>query len=215
MELQAENQVSIKSVQIYPDINRKKTVVKIRIKNGEKAQQKGSILLCVHKKGESDTRRSIQKTELALLPDSVQTAETEINIPEPVALWDDFNPVLYELEAVLKVEGKEVDKKTTTFGMRALTHDKQFILNGQPVFLRGTLDCGQFPLKADPAMDKESWLEIYRVYRQYGLNHVRFHTWCPPEAAFEAADEAGVIIQIETASPPYTELPDILDYFGN
>jgi hypothetical protein len=215
IELQAENQVTIKSIQIYPDIKHKKAVVKIRIKNGEKTQKNGNISLYVHKKGEAGIRKLIQKTELALLPDSTQSTETEITIPEPVVLWDDFNPALYELETALNIDGKTVDNKTTSFGMRSLKHDKQFILNDQPIFLRGTLDCGQFPLKADPAMDKESWLDIYRVYQQYGLNHVRFHTWCPPEAAFEAADEAGVIIQIETASPPYTELPDILDYFGN
>ena len=31
----------------------------------------------------------------------------------------------------------------------------------------------------------------------YGLNHVRFHSWCPPEAAFVAADELGIILQPE------------------
>ena len=33
--------------------------------------------------------------------------------------------------------------------------------------------------------------------KEYGMNHLRFHSWCPPEAAFRAADEAGVIFHVE------------------
>ena len=215
IELQAKNRVSIHSVQVYPDIRKKKAVVKLYLKNGERKHCKGSVSLAVRKKGDARAGISRQQVDCGLFSDSVQTVAAEMPIPEPVALWDEFNPELYELETELKIDGMSPERRTTTFGMRELTQNKQFMLNGQPLFLRGTLDCGQFPLKADPAMDKETWLSILRVYRQYGLNHVRFHTWCPPEAAFQAADELGFIFQVETASPPYTELPDILDTYGN
>ena len=33
--------------------------------------------------------------------------------------------------------------------------------------------------------------------KSYGLNHIRFHSWCPPEAAFAAADLEGIMIQAE------------------
>jgi hypothetical protein len=41
-----------------------------------------------------------------------------------------------------------------------------------------------------PWMEKEEWLRVFRMLKEGdGVNAVRFHTWCPPEAAFQAADE--------------------------
>lgn len=47
-------------------------------------------------------------------------------------------------------------------------------------------------------MDIESWLKLFQAAKNYGLNHIRFHSWCPPEAAFEAADQLGVYLQVES-----------------
>ena len=46
-------------------------------------------------------------------------------------------------------------------------------------------------------MDTASWLAYFRKIKEYGLNHVRFHSWCPPEACFEAADIEGIYLQPE------------------
>jgi hypothetical protein len=46
-------------------------------------------------------------------------------------------------------------------------------------------------------MDKAGWLRVLSIARSYGINHYRFHSWCPPEAAFQAADELGVYFQAE------------------
>ena len=77
------------------------------------------------------------------------------------------------------------------------TKGTQFSLNDRTLFLRGTLDCGGYPLTGYPPTDKDSWLRIMRIVKNHGLNHIRFHSWCPPEAAFDAADQMGVIFQIE------------------
>ena len=61
-------------------------------------------------------------------------------------------------------------------------------MNGRPVFLRGTLECSVFPLTGYPPTDVPAWQRIYRIMKSYGLNFIRFHSWCPPEAAFAAAD---------------------------
>ncbi|MDR0756702.1 MAG: hypothetical protein LBF85_02530 [Tannerella sp.] len=213
IEFQAENRIAIKDMQVYPSIHDKKVVVNIAVRNEAKELCNGSIFLTVRKKGEPGTV-STQKI-VCVLSDTLQFVKTEIPVSNPI-LWDEFNPFLYELEAVLSVSGRSPDRKNILFGIRELaTEGSRFLLNGQPLFLRGTLDCGQFPLKADPAMDKETWMHVLQVYRQYGLNHVRFHTWCPPEAAFQAADELGMIFQIEMVSPPYSELLTVLDTYGN
>ena len=76
------------------------------------------------------------------------------------------------------------------------------LLNGRPLFLRGTLECCIFPLTGYPPTDVESWKRIIRVCKSHGLNHIRFHSWCPPEAAFVAADELGFYYQVECSTWP-------------
>jgi len=77
------------------------------------------------------------------------------------------------------------------------TRGTQFTMNDRPVFLRGTLECAIFPLTGYPPTDVPSWQRLYRIIKSYGLNFIRFHSWCPPEAAFAAADLEGVMIQAE------------------
>ena len=49
--------------------------------------------------------------------------------------------------------------------------------------------------------DVESWRRIVRICKAHGLNHIRFHSrWCPPKAAFEAADELGFYYQVEASA---------------
>ena len=98
--------------------------------------------------------------------------------------------------------GKESDEKDIAFGMREFTTDNtQFTINGRLTFLRGTLECAVTPLTGYPSTDKCLSGKIYLLYaKSYGLNHLRFHSWCPPEAAFDAADSAGFYLQIECSS---------------
>ena len=74
---------------------------------------------------------------------------------------------------------------------------RHFYANGKRVFLRGRHDACVWPLTGHVAMDIESWRKYMKVCQDYGLNHIRFHSWCPPEAAFQAADEAGMVLQPE------------------
>jgi hypothetical protein len=90
------------------------------------------------------------------------------------------------------------DACSVTFGLREITHnDKDLLINGRPVNLRLTHDGGEFPITGYPAMDVASWKKIIQTCKDYGLNGIRFHSWCPPEAAFEAADEMGFYLQPE------------------
>ena len=76
--------------------------------------------------------------------------------------------------------------------------DGHFEAGGNPVFLRGKHDACVFPKTGHAPMDKASWTDYFRRCREdFGINHVRFHSWCPPEAAFAAADELGIYLQPE------------------
>ena len=75
--------------------------------------------------------------------------------------------------------------------------DSRFMAGGKPVFLRGKHDACVFPLTGHTPMDRASWIYYFQRCKEYGINHVRFHSWCPPEAAFTAADELGIYLQPE------------------
>lgn len=75
--------------------------------------------------------------------------------------------------------------------------DGRFMAGGKPVFLRGKHDACVFPLTGHTPMDKASWINYFQRCKDYGINHVRFHSWCPPEAAFAAADELRIYLQPE------------------
>lgn len=82
--------------------------------------------------------------------------------------------------------------------MRDIRHEgNKLVLNEKPIFLRGTLECCIFPLTGTPPTDEASWEKLYASAREYGMNHLRFHSWCPPEAAFNVADEMGFYVQVE------------------
>ena len=74
---------------------------------------------------------------------------------------------------------------------------QHFYANGHKIFLRGKHDACVWPLTGHVAMDVKSWKDYLGRCADFGLNHVRFHSWCPPEAAFVAADELGIILQPE------------------
>ncbi len=120
------------------------------------------------------------------------TVHFDLEHPRP---WDEYHPYLYRLEVGLRKETRVVQ---IAFGLRDFhTRSGKFTNNGRTVFLRGKHDGGVFPLTGYASMKKEDWLRYFSVARSYGINHVRFHSWTPPEAAFEAADETGVFLQPE------------------
>lgn len=112
--------------------------------------------------------------------------------------WDEFNPSLYTLHIKMFYDESLVDEKDVSFGMRTIeVKGREFVVNGRKTALRGTLDCGIYPMTGYPPTDLETWLKTFRTVKEYGLNHVRFHSWCPPEVAFTAADMTGVYVLAE------------------
>lgn len=108
-------------------------------------------------------------------------------------LWDESIGAVYTLVLRLGEDTVEVP-----FGMRQIgTRGTQFLLNGRVIFLRGTLECAIFPLTGYPPTSEEDWARIFRIAQSFGLNAFRFHSYCPPEAAFRAADKAGFLLHVE------------------
>jgi hypothetical protein len=126
------------------------------------------------------------------------SVKIQCETPEPLPLWDEFHSNLCTLRFELLRKGNSICKWEETTGFREIkTKDKILVLNGNPLFLRGNLDCCIYPKTGACPMDLDSWMYIFRTMREYGMNHIRFHSWCPPKAAFEAGDRLGMYLQTE------------------
>lgn len=144
------------------------------------------------------------------------TVYREVVFDQSLRPWDEHTPDLVDLEIALTAHAVEVgntgstaretvrectDRKKVRTGVREVRATESHIsVNGHDIFLRGTLECCVFPLTGYPPTDLESWQRVISRAKAFGLNHLRFHSWCPPEAAFEAADEAGMYLQVECPS---------------
>lgn len=121
-------------------------------------------------------------------------------LPATPAAWDEFSPTLYQVRVTARAGGG-ADEQVVPLGFREVSNNHGVLtLNGRRIFLRGTLECCIFPLTGHPPTDVGAWRRIVRTCKEHGLNHIRFHSWCPPEAAFVAADELGFYYQVEVSS---------------
>jgi hypothetical protein len=151
----------------------------------------------VHLQGGPVGGALLSAVDATIAEDGSFSAQYAVNPKAP--LWDEFSPALDHISASL-ANGENRD---AVFGIREISADGHRLkINGRPLFLRGTLECAANPRTGNPPMDNASWRRFFGVVKSYGLNHVRFHSWCPPEEAFAAADSLGVYLQIEMASWP-------------
>lgn len=202
MELRASDPVRIETLEVVPIPARHRAIVSLDVGNATGKPMRCSLLLTAEGRDGQRLARRPAPVRLAFTArPGGSTITPAISMGANALLWDEFHPALYRLKAVLTAAnaGKPfTDTRETTFGMRDLrVKDKQFVVNGRTIFLRGTLECCIFPLTGHPPMDQAAWTRVFGIAKSYGLNHMRFHSWCPPEAAFTAADRAGFLLQIE------------------
>ena len=201
IKLEAAPQVYIDDIKISPDIEKETAKVIVSIKNPGNIHFKGDLKILAQTTGSERTKRlPVKKVPVSTNSDQQQII-INYKIPNP-ELWSEFNPVFYKLSGSLKSsDRKATDFMSVDFGMREFkTNGTRFEINGIPVFLRGTTECCIFPLTGYPPSDIKSWEKVLKTCRDYGLNHVRFHSFCPPEAAFIAADRLGIYFHIECSS---------------
>lgn len=119
----------------------------------------------------------------------------ELMLDEKVLCWDELEGNLYTLKASLT----GTEEKTAVFGVRDFSDNGRgrLALNNRTIFLRSEANCAEFPETGYCPMTVQKWRDILKVYASYGVNCVRFHSHCPPEAAFIAADEMGMMMQPE------------------
>lgn len=220
VELWRLSPVRLENVQVYPAADRitVRAVEVSRTYSPEEQTEAEIVLSVIDPNGQSlGKKRFFRKLFNSRQPDYF-----EYEIPSPV-YWDEFNPALCELRMSLYTDGRLADETAVKFGMRTIRSEgRRLLLNGRQLSLRGTTDCAQFPLTGYPPTDKAFWTRRFEIVKSYGLNYVRFHAWCPPEAAFSAADEAGVYLSVEmplwlnrdVCALEFGEDPAHLEYFS-
>ncbi len=195
IELRTTPKIWIADLQVYPDLQQHLARVTVRVDKRSAAAENVPLDLSAFQ-GE----QPLAAASTMLLVEGESTTHT-INLPlsDDVKLWSEHEPNLCRVTAT--ISGSSQHQRSATFGMREIqATGTEFQLNGRPILLRGTLECCIFPLTGFPPTDVDSWKRVIRQCQAFGLNHIRFHSWCPPDAAFQAADELGFYFQIECAS---------------
>ncbi|MBQ5997762.1 MAG: glycoside hydrolase family 2 [Bacteroidales bacterium] len=184
MSLTVVRPVEIARVDVYPSVRKRSVeVVTTLVRHGD--ADKASVTVLTDLGGRS-------KRQAALAGDTT-VVRSVCRLGGRAALWDEFNPDLHRVTVVCGD-----DSRTVPFGLREITTEGTHIkVNGRTVFMRGTLDCCIFPLTGTPPTDEAGWEKVFTTVKDWGLNHVRFHSWCPPDAAFRVADRMGIYLQPE------------------
>jgi hypothetical protein len=191
--VEASSKTYISNLQVYPDIDNRKVEILMEVENQLNFRNIDIDLLIEKTVNGKIKRLKLFKTNIPC--DSV--IKLTYSFGDDCSLWDEYHQPLYQLTAVIS-NGQIKDSKTVPFGMRKFAAaGTQFEINGRTTFLRGKNEAAVFPLTGFPPMDVDGWARVYRIAKLYGINHYRFHSYCPPEAAFTAADQEGIYLQAE------------------
>lgn len=174
------------NIQLFP--NEKENTITIKL---EKALESSSALRFTIR---DSSGKQVATENVIGRQDGIYTMQ----LPGGLQKWDEFSTAIYLFDVELVNNNKTIQTQTISFGLREVeANGKNLTINGKPLFLRGTLECAIFPLTGHPPVTVSEWEKLFASAKSYGLNHLRFHSWCPPKAAFEAADKLGVYLQVE------------------
>ncbi|WP_455592723.1 sugar-binding domain-containing protein [Bacteroides sp.] len=196
MKLIAVDPVYVDDMQLYPDITDHSVTVKMKVNNTTRQPVSGKASFTI-----AGNQYKLNKEVQIGGKDSVIYFEEKILLGKDVQRWDEFHPNLYTVTCNLHTTVGKAEyqhDKSATFGLREVKQGKNHILiNNQPVHLRGTVENAVFPKTGYAPVDDASWERVLSILKEYGMNHMRFHSWCPPSAAFRMADKLGVYLEVE------------------
>lgn len=222
IELRSTPSVWIEKVELHPDMDAKMITARVTIGTANRGPGSDELLFSIANL--SPVQPEFARTNISW-NETGGTFEIKYHLTYQPRLWSEFNPNLKTANIWLKNANQHL---VISFGLRDIkTSGQEFIVNGRPTHLRGTHHGGDFPLTGYPPCDVEYWRKLFQTCKEWGLNHVRFHSFCPPEAAFTAADEVGIYLQPEPGmwneiSPGtpmeamlYEETERMIKYYGN
>ena len=200
IELLTKPKILLDNVRIYSDVFKGKVTIKGTIENHMSTKSEGNLTIStmLNSPGADLPKINIdEKLEIGMTGTNISF---DFSLGDELGIWDEFYPNLYTMNIKLETDAG-IHEQKLNFGVRNFQTDSTwFVINGKPIFIRGTLECAIFPKTGHPPTEVSEWKRIINVAKAHGLNNIRFHSWCPPEAAFVAADELGFYFQIECSS---------------
>lgn len=201
IELQRRPNLYVDDIQVFPNLSERTAKVRLHLLHHGNRSGNAQIRLEATSFNTDKTHKVAASADFRIARGG-QHLEILLPMGDDMLTWDEFDPALYQLTAKLQ-STYGTDSVSVQFGMREVTIQGRWIyVNGRKTQMRGTVECALFPLTGYPPMDVASWERIFRICKAWGLNHVRFHSWGPPEAAFKAADLVGIYLQPEGPSWP-------------
>ncbi|MFV0363983.1 MAG: glycoside hydrolase family 2 TIM barrel-domain containing protein [Suipraeoptans sp.] len=184
-KIREEERDYVVSTRVYP----KETYLDVEVEIDTKFGYKGKINICSEVFVDTETR------EISISRGKHRIVFDKIKVNPNVKLWDEYEGNIYEVNVLLSNGSKMSD----SFGIRTFGYNSngRITLNDRTIFLRSETNCAVFPETGYAPMDVERWEEILQLYKEYGVNCVRFHSYCPPKAAFMAADKIGMMMMPE------------------
>lgn len=194
IELKPIQPIHVSGIKTWPDIEKNELRITFDIENDGKMSDVSYRFTLIDL---STGEKIMEELRTGKCERGKSRYDTNFKFDKPIQKWDEFNPHLYRLTVESK-SSKFIEANDVEFGFRKVSTSKtKILINNQPVFMRGNLDCVHFPRTGYPSCDPAEWERIFKIYKEYGLNQVRFHSWCPPNAAFIAADRLGIYLQVE------------------
>ncbi len=198
IKLEASSTTHITSLQVTPNLESSTIRVKIRTAN---PPQKSFLLIRLAPEyllGRLKVK-TMPKT-YRVKADSLITLSYQIKGRMP--LWDEFKQPMLRIN--LRVSDEKatwMDFKSMEISLRKFSFNgTYYTINGNNTFLRGIDASGEVLRNETVSMDEEYWSNYFKQVKIWGINHIRFNSWCPPEAAFDAADKSGLFIQVDLSS---------------
>ena len=182
----------LSDMQLYPDAANRQLTVRGVLHGAQTAE--AVLHLTLLPEGETAAIRYDIPQTVTLTADADGAYSFTIPLPENVPLWSEYSPSVLLFQLALR----SGESDCAAFGLRDFKAcGDHFEINGVPTMLRGKHDGMVFPQTGAAPTDVESWLRVFHIMKKWGINHYRFHTCCPPEAAFAAADRMGFYMEPE------------------
>ena len=197
IQIRATDHVWIENIRAVPDIDNKKARITVRF-CGNLKNITGNLTINTKSWNVENPHRLDQIYIPINNLNGIGALEFDLEIGSNMQLWSEFSPAIYRLSLAVEGQsdgGKFADRKEIDFGMRKFqTIGTSFAINGKKIFLRGNTDSAVFPHAGYPPMNVEEWIRIFKIFKSYGINHIRCHSWTPPAAAFDACDRLGIYL---------------------
>ena len=140
-----------------------------------------------------------------------ETDTLTFNIRNP-RLWSPDTPILYEVRAMLKEQGKMVDSQLARFGVRHIYCDSRygFQLNYMPLLINGACVHHDDGILGAMAFDAAEIRKV-RLMKDAGFNLIRTSHNPPSRAFLDACDSIGMLV-IDEAFDGWRQAKTPYDY---